>query len=126
MSYWIAYTLADAREGADIPRKRMAEVLGVDYRTVMRWESGDSFGRKQELDRAVAGYAYIVGLDDARVLWDAALDHWHKDGAPPRFIPVEGPAAAFAEAIRLESLRRQDRSTRPHGGEQSGKRRANR
>ena len=109
MSYWIAATLVRAREEAGIHERQMAEIMGVDPSTIRRWETGDSFGRRTELDRAIAGYAYVLGLEDARELWDAALTAWYEHGSPPEFMPIEGPAAAFAEAIRTEALRQRHR-----------------
>lgn len=111
MSYWIARTLNRVRTRAGIHERTMAELMGVDARTIKRWEAGDSFGRRSELDRAIAGYAYVLGMEDGRELWQDALDWWRAEGAPPEFIPVEGPAAAFAEAIRLEALRQKKPAT---------------
>lgn len=111
MSYWIACVLERERKRAGLSEHAMAQMMGVDSRTIKRWEAGDTFGRRTELDRAVAGYAFVLGMDDGRALWQWALDWWRAEGAPPEFIPVEGPAASFAEAIRQEALRR--RSQKP-------------
>lgn len=105
MSYWIAKTLHRARTQAGIQERTMAELLDVDYRTIKRWEAGDSFGRKTELDRAVAGYAYVLGHEDGRELWREALEWWLEEGSPPEFVPGDGPAAAFAAALREAAIR---------------------
>ena len=119
MSYWIAHVLQQARERAGVSEGDIGTSLGVNWRTIRRLEAGTTMGR--DIDHYVAGYAHLLGLEDGRALWREALRYWDKDGAPPRFMPVEGPAAAFAEAIRLEALR-----TRQETGEKSSKRRASR
>ena len=119
MSYWIATALHDERRAVDIGESDMATSLGVDWRTIRRLETGATMGR--DIDRAVAAYAHVLGLDDGRSLWRRALDRWQREGAPPQFQPIEGPAAAFVEAIRIEALRR-----RRDGAGTSGKRRASR
>ena len=106
MSYWIATTLHDEREKAGISEDDMARTIGVNWRTIRRLESGQGMGR--DIDRFVAGYAYLLGVEDGRELWEAAQARWRRDGSPPRFEAIDGPAAAFAEAIRLEALRRRE------------------
>lgn len=117
MSWWIASELHEERERAGISEEQVAVSLGVDVRTVNRLEKGATMGR--DIDRFVAQYAYLCGLDDPREFWDRALARWHKSGSAPAFEVLPGPAAAFAEAIRTEALRRR-RDVR----ERSRKRRA--
>jgi DNA-binding XRE family transcriptional regulator len=113
MSYWIADALIQAREDVGLEPKQMATILGVHEHTINRLESGQSMGR--DIDSATAAYADVTGIGDARELWWAALYFWYQRGSAPAFT-AEGPAAAFAEAIRAASLRLQ-----PSAGGRSGK-----
>ena len=104
MSYWIATALRLRRTQADISESDVATALGVNWRTIRRLESGRSMGR--DIDKFVAGYAYLLGLEDPRVIWDDALKMWrHKGSAAPMPTMEHGPPAAFAEAIRAETQR---------------------
>ena len=126
MSYWIATTLHDERERVGVSEDDMARTIGVNWRTIRRLEEGHGMGR--DIDRFVAGYAYLLGVEDARELWGIALRRWQESGSPPRFEAIDGPAAAFAEAIRAEALRRRARPQAPRQGGTgpSGRRRASR
>lgn len=128
MSYWIATVLQDARKHAGISEQNMAVSLGVNARTIRRLESGQTMGR--DIDHFVAAYAHVCGLEDGRDLWGRAVERWRSDGTPPQFVVTEGPAAAFAEAIRAEALRRSSQSSqssqsnRPGASGTSGRKRA--
>ena len=112
MSYWIASELKDARENAGISEALMATSLEVNWRTIRRLEKGETMGR--DIDRFVTQYAYLTGVQDAREFWESAMKRWRKHGSPPPFEVNVGPAAAFAEAIRAEALRRKtDDQARP-------------
>ena len=67
MSYWIGMTLKEARERVGISRQDIARPLGVNDVTIKRLESGRSMGR--DIDHAVAAYAFVLGLEDGRQLW---------------------------------------------------------
>ena len=99
MSFWIATTLSAERERVGITEHEMGTSLDVNWRTIRRLEAGTGMGR--DIDSYVAGYAHVLALEDGRELWHQALERWQKDGAPTVFEPVQGPAAAFAEAIRI-------------------------
>lgn len=122
MGYWIATVLRDRREAAGISEQDAATTVlqpradgkKPNSRTIKRLETGATM--PSDLDQRVAGYAYLLGLDDPRELWREAMDRWDAEGTHPVFIPVQGPAAAFAEAIRMQSLRR--RAERPAPGEE--------
>lgn len=117
MGYWIATVLRDRREAAGISEQDAATTVlqpradgkKPSSRTIKRLETGATM--PPDLDQRVAGYAYLLGLDDGRELWREALERWDAEGSPPVLIPAQGPAAAFAEAIRMQSLRR--RGERP-------------
>lgn len=107
MSYWIASVLQDVRSEASISEEQIAISLGVNWRTIRRLEQGASMGR--DIDAFVAGYAYLIGIDDARELWERALQAWYKSGSPPSYVATDSPASAFAQAIRAEARRAQAR-----------------
>jgi DNA-binding XRE family transcriptional regulator len=51
-------TVRSIREGLDLPRDRFAELVGVETRTVYRWESGDS---AIAIDSTVARVLVLLG-----------------------------------------------------------------
>lgn len=106
MSYWMAWALKDARVRAGIGSAKMATSLDVNERTIKRLEEGKSLaGHKLDMESAVAGYAYVLGIEDGRELWRRAIDEWMKHGSPPVHVSDPGPASAFAEEVRLAVLR---------------------
>lgn len=118
MSYWLATTLKEAREREGLSRADIARPLGVNDVTIKRLESGRSMGR--DIDRYVAAYAFVLGLEDGRVLWEKATRDYRRHGSPPLFSVKEGsPAYAFAQALREVALR-----NRPHDGAPSASQRA--
>lgn len=113
LNYWIARTLQSERER--LGRRELDIAMHIpgarnnphaDKRTIDRIEQGQSWGNIEE---HVVAYAYVLGFDDARDLWGAALSQWRLEGAEPEFRPIEGPAAAFAQAARDQGLRDQAR-----------------
>lgn len=104
LAYWIAAVLHDEREKVGISESEIATALRVNPRTIARLERGNTMAA--DIDGRVAAYAWLLGIDDSRDLWTKAISRWRKEGSPPRFQPIEGPAAAFAEAIRVVALRR--------------------
>lgn len=107
LSYWIGRTLKRTREEAGISVSDIARPLGIENITITRLEAGKRFGR--DMDRYIAGYAFVLGLEDGRELWKRALADYYRHGTPPVFIVEEGPASAFAHAIRDVVLRRKVR-----------------
>lgn len=114
LSYWLAAVLRKEREAAGRTRQDIATMLGTSVKTIDRFESGESLGRDAEL--YVAAYAYALGLEDSRELWARAVQSWLQKGVPPVF-RAEGPAEAYARAIRNVALRQ-----RQSGGERSERR----
>lgn len=111
MAYWVAHVLKTERERAGIEEKDMAIAIGVDRMTIKRLEEGESLGR--DIDDRMAGYAYVLGIDDCRELWRRALDAWLSHGEPSIFKEEGGPAA-FARWVRETAGRaRQVRDGQP-------------
>lgn len=117
LAYWIAQALRHQREAAGVSRANLALTLGVSDATLKRLESGSKM--PPDIEARVAAYAWILGLKDGRELWQQAVEDWVHHGKPPEFQLAEGPAGAFAEAIRQAALRqlRDDASRR--GGRRS-------
>lgn len=111
MSYWLATTLKEAREHAGLSREDIARPLGVNGVTIKRLESGQSMGR--DVDQYVAAYAFVLGLEDGRELWEKATRDYRRHGSPPMFSVPAGLPQAFAEAIREVALRRRPRDAAP-------------
>lgn len=106
LAYWIATVLNDAREKAHVKEEEAATTLGVVVRTIRRLENRDgeapTLGR--DINRYVAAYAWLLGMDDGRDLWERALKRWRSHGTAPVFTPSDAPAEAFAAAIRRRVL----------------------
>lgn len=115
-SYWIAETLRAERERAELPIEHIAVALGVSVRTVTRLEDPeglDPTGRKpygRDIDRAVATYAWLLGYDDPRDLWQLALDRWRAQPAPD--FTDEMPGSRFVAPIREAARAQRSRQAR--------------
>ena len=86
MKYWLARTLYERREAANpkrVSRARIARLLEVETSTIFRFEKGERF--PDHFDRVVAAYAFALGIDDGRELWQEALEAWRTNGQPPTF-----------------------------------------
>jgi len=81
MRYWLSRILREARERAHIRRQEIAIVAGLDASTISRFENATSW--PQQLDRLVAAYAQLCGIEDGRELWTQALRSWQTRGSPP-------------------------------------------
>lgn len=82
MSYWLADALRATREAAKVSRNAIAKRLDVDPSTVFRLEKGA--GLTRDVERYVAAYAELCGVEDGRQLWRDALNRWMDHGAPPQ------------------------------------------
>ena len=121
MNFWIAKVLKREREAAAISEKVVAALLNTNERTIERLETGERWGR--DIDRAVLAYAYALGLDDSRHLWQLALDEWNATGAAPEFSSEELPGLPGMRFLR--PLRDESRRQPKAHGEPEGKPRAN-
>lgn len=81
MRYWLARTLRETRETAGLERNTVANLAGVDGATISRFENGHTW--PQQIDRIVAAYALLCGVDDGRDLWARALTAYRTNGGAP-------------------------------------------
>lgn len=103
MRYWISTVLREAREEAGVPPKNVAQLADVDNSTLSRFENHRTW--PQNLDRMVAAYALIAGVEDPRDLWREAVQRYVKDGGQP----VLGELSPAQRSLRLalEAAQRQ-------------------
>lgn len=145
-SYWLGQLLSREREGTGdehgigirkgepIDRGLLAGMIGYSEKTLERREEGErqknnpdvrKFTFGDDIDKIVAGYAYILGIDDPRVLWERALKLWHAEGAVPDYKPelrnasqirpLTPQEAGFERAIADEARRRKRSPAAPKG-----------
>ena len=79
----------------------VAARAGVDPSTIYRFENEGRWPK--DPDRTVAAYGEVVGVKDAREIWEAALRRWRRGGASPKLpsAPVD-PIAQTAEELERE------------------------
>ena len=102
LSYWIVHVLKRERQAYGFEPEDVARILHVHPRTIQRLEDGETHTLGPEIDRVIAAYGYLLGLDDSRELWYMALDAWKRYGAEaaPEFSLPDGLPGEFARAIR--------------------------
>jgi transcriptional regulator with XRE-family HTH domain len=109
MRYWLSCTLKEVRERAGQKPKTVAELAGVDASTISRFENNQAW--PQKIDRMVAAYAMLSGVDDGRDLWHEAVERFRAQGGAP----VLGELSSAQKSLRLalEAAQRQS----PYGDE---------
>lgn len=83
--YWLAQAATEVREAAGTSPETLAAMLGVRVETVRRFENAQHWPRDAE--RLIAAYAIVGELKDPRVIYQRALDLWHKYGTRPLLGP---------------------------------------
>ena len=82
MLYWLSRTLRTAREAAGFEIKDVLPFVPVkEVGAIRRFEDAKHWPR--QVDIWVAAYAYLLGLDDGRKLWERAVRSYLKDGGAP-------------------------------------------
>lgn len=111
MCYWLARTARETRESVDPPVKTstLAVLAGVDASTISRFEAAKTW--PQKIDRVVAAYAAMCGIEDGRELWARALKDWRASGGAPALEEL-GPAQR-ALLLAMEAAQRKS----PYDGE---------
>src|SRR5256885_8070551 len=84
MAYWLAQAAKQARLAADKKPYELSALLHRDPSTITRFEQGRTL--PPEIDRYLAAYAQLCGLEDNRALWTTALELWYEHGLP---MPVD-------------------------------------
>lgn len=77
---WLAYVCATRRIEGRRKQVHVAASLGVDQRTIGRFESALAWPR--DADLIVAAYADDLDID-ARHVWSEAINLWLRDGRQP-------------------------------------------
>jgi hypothetical protein len=116
MLYWMASTCRDLR--ADTALEVVAARAGASVGALRAFERANSWPQAHRLDRVIAAYADIAGVDngDAREVWRRALALWEVQGEAP-ILP--GPEELDGAASgRDDSERPQGERSRP--GERRG------
>lgn len=110
MSYWLALVLHDRRKEKGISPAKLAALADVDQSTITRFEQGQSL--PPEVDRYVAAYAQLLGIEDSRELWLLALEKWRREGAPPvlsELLAAESDVERLERELRETQFREQAR-----------------
>ena len=113
LQWWIAQAARDTRREHGIHPGAVAALVDVNQRTIDRFELAESW--PDDLDRYIAAYARAAGIDDAREIYELALQRWREQGAPltlDEHQPQSGPArytAAGGAAQARQRARRADR-----------------
>lgn len=79
--YWLAEAATKVRTDAGASPEHIAALLGVGAETIKRFERAKHW--PSDPDRLVAAYAVIGGLQDAREIYQQALDLWYEHGTKP-------------------------------------------
>jgi len=81
-SHWLAFTCKLARENAGTAVAAVSAASGKDQSTIHRFEKEATWSR--DPDGMLAAYAKTCGIEDARELWQVALNLWRNHGEVPQ------------------------------------------
>ena len=81
MSYWLAHVLRRERTARGLKPSEIAGRVKRDQSVISRLETGRTL--PPDVDKYVAAYAELTGVEDGRTFWNQALDLWWKHGAKP-------------------------------------------
>lgn len=112
MGYWLGRAARSYRESAGVVRSQIAGAVAIDQSTVARFEAGQSWPRP--LDEMLEAYAKLSGLDDARDIWERALQLWEA-------ARESGDAAGVALEALTEDVATQRGRGRPGSARATGK-----
>lgn len=112
MSWWLGETLRRAREDAGAPLQSVVAAAGLGSdRTLYRLETHRA-GYGRDIDAYIAAYGFVLGISDARDLWQDALDTWRAEGRAPDLSAV--PGAAFVRQLGRDLRPAQARAHSAH------------
>jgi hypothetical protein len=94
--YWLAEAAKQLREHAGVRPETVASIMDVGIHRIDRFEKAENWPRDAE--RLLAAYAQVVGLDDARDIYQRALDLWYEHGTAPLLSAKDDPATRRAGA----------------------------
>jgi hypothetical protein len=102
--YWLAEAAKQLREHAGVRPETVASIMDVGIHRIDRFEKAENWPRDAE--RLLAAYAQCVGLDDARDIYQRALDLWYEHGTAP-LLSAKGDATTPGANPGLPALRAQ-------------------
>ena len=79
--YWLAEAAKQLREHAGVRPETVASIMDVGIHRIDRFEKAENWPRDAE--RLLAAYAQAVNLEDARDIYQRALDLWYEHGTAP-------------------------------------------
>jgi hypothetical protein len=79
--YWLAEAAKQVREHAGVRPETVASILDVGIHRIDRFEKAENWPRDAE--QLLAAYAAATGLEDARDIYQRALDLWYEHGTAP-------------------------------------------
>jgi hypothetical protein len=102
--YWLAVAATEIRVQAGWSYEDVASLLQIGKEKVTRFEKAKHWPR--DIDRTMAGYAHIGGLEDPRAIYQRALDLWHEHGSKP-LLSAKNDLSSQGGAGGLPELRAQ-------------------
>lgn len=96
---FLSETCGVLREQHRVGQAVVAARAGVDRSSIYRFEKEAHW--PSDPDRLVAAYAEVIGVMDARELWEAALRRWRRGGSEPR-LPSSEPVARAAKDLEQD------------------------
>jgi transcriptional regulator with XRE-family HTH domain len=123
MIHWLARAAAKLREESGRKQVHIAAAMSIDQSTIYRFEQGESWPRQADL--VIAAYADDLGIEDAREVWELALQMWREEGEAPSLAsllnsgprgPASDPAAQRRELARLREEDDAASKSRPRSG----------
>jgi transcriptional regulator with XRE-family HTH domain len=102
LHYWLATTVRQAREDADVTKSEIAGKLRVAETTVSRFESAQSW--PNHVDQYLAAYAEMTDTEDPRDFYRTALRRWMAEGEKPTLVRST-PASRTRDAAERASRR---------------------
>ena len=90
---WLSETAKAARQDARVNRETVAGLADVNGVTIKRFEENETRS-PPNLDILIAAYARACGIEDGRVLYQAAIDRWMQHSEPLTLERVKALQAA--------------------------------
>ena len=90
---WLSETAKAARQEARVNRETVAGLADVNGVTIKRFEENETRS-PPNLDILIAAYARACGLEDGRVIYQAAIDRWMQHSEPLTLERVKALQAA--------------------------------
>lgn len=113
--FWLAAAARELREQSNARLEHVAAAADEGVHVVRRFEKGDTKTIPRNLDRLIAGYAQVAGVDNPRDIFEMALRMWREYGEPQdgRLTAAQKFDAAIAAGVqRVRSAQARPQRTR--------------